>query len=103
MTQWTVCCLVMVYVVKNRLCVCMLTVGLRFCVCRVMVHIVAQCHEEGLEHYLRSYVKVKYGRFSFSYTVCNSTFCNTPYFGLFHVTSCAMFALFLGLSPAVRV
>uniref|UniRef100_A0A4W4H8U0 Dedicator of cytokinesis 9b n=1 Tax=Electrophorus electricus TaxID=8005 RepID=A0A4W4H8U0_ELEEL len=26
---------------------------------RVMVHIVAQCHEEGLEHYLRSYVKVK--------------------------------------------
>lgn len=26
--------------------------------CRVMVHIVAQCHEEGLEHYLRSYVKV---------------------------------------------
>ncbi|XP_076152864.1 dedicator of cytokinesis protein 9 [Alosa pseudoharengus] len=26
-------------------------------VTRVMVHIVAQCHEEGLEHYLRSYVK----------------------------------------------
>lgn len=26
---------------------------------RVMVHIVAQCHEEGLEHYLRSYVKVR--------------------------------------------
>lgn len=26
--------------------------------CRVMVHVVAQCHEEGLEHYLRSYVKV---------------------------------------------
>ncbi|KAM9482209.1 dedicator of cytokinesis protein 9 isoform 1-T1 [Clarias gariepinus] len=24
---------------------------------RVMVHVVAQCHEEGLEHYLRSYVK----------------------------------------------
>ncbi|GAA6089969.1 dedicator of cytokinesis protein 9 isoform X2, partial [Tachysurus ichikawai] len=24
---------------------------------RVIVHIVAQCHEEGLEHYLRSYVK----------------------------------------------
>lgn len=23
-----------------------------------MIHIVAQCHEEGLEHYLRSYVKV---------------------------------------------
>ena len=28
--------------------------------CRVMVHIVAQCHEEGLEHYLRSYVKVQF-------------------------------------------
>uniref|UniRef100_A0A8C6LJ83 Dedicator of cytokinesis 9b n=1 Tax=Nothobranchius furzeri TaxID=105023 RepID=A0A8C6LJ83_NOTFU len=26
-------------------------------VTRVIVHIVAQCHEEGLEHYLRSYVK----------------------------------------------
>uniref|UniRef100_A0A3Q1I7Y3 Dedicator of cytokinesis 9b n=1 Tax=Anabas testudineus TaxID=64144 RepID=A0A3Q1I7Y3_ANATE len=26
-------------------------------VTRVMVHIVAQCHEEGLEHYLRSYAK----------------------------------------------
>lgn len=26
---------------------------------RVMVHVVAQCHEEGLEHYLRSYVKVR--------------------------------------------
>uniref|UniRef100_A0A6Q2Z760 Dedicator of cytokinesis 9 n=1 Tax=Esox lucius TaxID=8010 RepID=A0A6Q2Z760_ESOLU len=26
-------------------------------VTRVMIHIVAQCHEEGLEHYLRSYVK----------------------------------------------
>uniref|UniRef100_A0A4W5NWI2 Dedicator of cytokinesis 9 n=1 Tax=Hucho hucho TaxID=62062 RepID=A0A4W5NWI2_9TELE len=26
--------------------------------CQVMIHIVAQCHEEGLEHYLRSYVKV---------------------------------------------
>ena len=25
---------------------------------RVMIHVVAQCHEEGLEHYLRSYVKV---------------------------------------------
>lgn len=23
-----------------------------------MVHVVAQCHEEGLEHYLRSYIKV---------------------------------------------
>lgn len=28
---------------------------------RVMVHVVAQCHEEGLEHYLRSYVKVRCG------------------------------------------
>lgn len=28
--------------------------------CRVMIHVVAQCHEEGLEHYLRSYVKVKF-------------------------------------------
>uniref|UniRef100_A0A669ER24 Dedicator of cytokinesis 9 n=1 Tax=Oreochromis niloticus TaxID=8128 RepID=A0A669ER24_ORENI len=26
-------------------------------VTRVMIHVVAQCHEEGLEHYLRSYVK----------------------------------------------
>ncbi|XP_014914811.1 dedicator of cytokinesis protein 9-like isoform X3 [Poecilia latipinna] len=26
-------------------------------VTRVMVHVVAQCHEEGLEHYLRSFVK----------------------------------------------
>uniref|UniRef100_A0A4W5P569 Dedicator of cytokinesis 9 n=1 Tax=Hucho hucho TaxID=62062 RepID=A0A4W5P569_9TELE len=26
-------------------------------VTKVMIHIVAQCHEEGLEHYLRSYVK----------------------------------------------
>ncbi|XP_035264875.1 dedicator of cytokinesis protein 9-like isoform X5 [Anguilla anguilla] len=26
-------------------------------VTRVMIHIVSQCHEEGLEHYLRSYVK----------------------------------------------
>lgn len=25
-----------------------------------MIHIVAQCHEEGLEHYLRSYVKVNF-------------------------------------------
>uniref|UniRef100_A0A3Q2CU88 Dedicator of cytokinesis 9b n=1 Tax=Cyprinodon variegatus TaxID=28743 RepID=A0A3Q2CU88_CYPVA len=28
-------------------------------VTRVMVHVVAQCHEEGLEHYLRSFIKVK--------------------------------------------
>uniref|UniRef100_A0A674DS12 Dedicator of cytokinesis 9 n=1 Tax=Salmo trutta TaxID=8032 RepID=A0A674DS12_SALTR len=27
-------------------------------VTKVMIHIVSQCHEEGLEHYLRSYVKV---------------------------------------------
>lgn len=40
---------------------------------RVMIHIVAQCHEEGLEHYLRSYVKVivilvhlSYGTFSYA-------------------------------------
>uniref|UniRef100_A0A3P9II38 Dedicator of cytokinesis 9b n=1 Tax=Oryzias latipes TaxID=8090 RepID=A0A3P9II38_ORYLA len=26
-------------------------------VTKVMVHVVAQCHEEGLEHYLRSYIK----------------------------------------------
>uniref|UniRef100_A0A3P8XCC2 Dedicator of cytokinesis 9b n=1 Tax=Esox lucius TaxID=8010 RepID=A0A3P8XCC2_ESOLU len=30
-------------------------------VIRVMVHIVAQCHEEGLEHHLRSYVKYSTG------------------------------------------
>lgn len=30
------------------------------CLLRVMIHIVAQCHEEGLEHYLRSYVKVEF-------------------------------------------
>ena len=29
-----------------------------FYVFRVMIHVVAQCHEEGLEHLLRSYVKV---------------------------------------------
>lgn len=33
---------------------------------RVMVHVVAQCHEEGLEHYLRSYVKVLYFSYLFS-------------------------------------
>lgn len=37
----------------------MLSVCFCVCACRVMVHVVAQCHEEGLEHYLRSYVKVK--------------------------------------------
>ncbi|KAI2663347.1 Dedicator of cytokinesis protein 9 [Labeo rohita] len=33
---------------------------------RVMVHIVAQCHEEGLEHYLRSYVKYVFRTDSYS-------------------------------------
>ncbi|XP_043098646.1 dedicator of cytokinesis protein 9 isoform X10 [Puntigrus tetrazona] len=33
---------------------------------RVMVHIVAQCHEEGLEHYLRSYVKYVFKTQSYS-------------------------------------
>ncbi|XP_058258113.1 dedicator of cytokinesis protein 9 isoform X2 [Hemibagrus wyckioides] len=33
---------------------------------RVMVHIVAQCHEEGLEHYLRSYVKYVFKTETFS-------------------------------------
>uniref|UniRef100_A0A8C2GIB6 Dedicator of cytokinesis 9b n=1 Tax=Cyprinus carpio TaxID=7962 RepID=A0A8C2GIB6_CYPCA len=33
---------------------------------RVMVHIVAQCHEEGLEHYLRSYVKYVFKTESYS-------------------------------------
>nr|XP_055068831.1 dedicator of cytokinesis protein 9 isoform X7 [Misgurnus anguillicaudatus] len=33
---------------------------------KVMVHIVAQCHEEGLEHYLRSYVKYVFKTESFS-------------------------------------
>lgn len=38
-----------------------ISILLSFFVCffRVMIHVVAQCHEEGLEHYLRSYVKVK--------------------------------------------
>ena len=27
-------------------------------VCRVLVHIVAKCHEENLDHYLHSYIKV---------------------------------------------
>ncbi|KAA0716136.1 Dedicator of cytokinesis protein 9 [Triplophysa tibetana] len=37
-------------------------------VTRVMIHIVAQCHEEGLEHYLRSYVKMtRNQRFSASF------------------------------------
>uniref|UniRef100_A0A8C5FL99 Dedicator of cytokinesis 9b n=1 Tax=Gadus morhua TaxID=8049 RepID=A0A8C5FL99_GADMO len=35
---------------------------------RVMVHVVAQCHEEGLEHYLRSYIKV--GPHLGSHTYC---------------------------------
>uniref|UniRef100_A0A8C5CC43 Dedicator of cytokinesis 9b n=1 Tax=Gadus morhua TaxID=8049 RepID=A0A8C5CC43_GADMO len=37
-------------------------------VTRVMVHVVAQCHEEGLEHYLRSYIKV--GPHLGSHTYC---------------------------------
>lgn len=28
------------------------------CTCSVIIHIVSRCHEEGLEHYLRSFVKV---------------------------------------------
>ncbi|XP_055361068.1 dedicator of cytokinesis protein 9 isoform X6 [Betta splendens] len=37
-------------------------------VTRVMVHIVAQCHEEGLEHYLRSYAKFGFKPESYSST-----------------------------------
>lgn len=46
---------------NNTVCVCVHVkcVFLCVCACRVMVHVVALCHEEGLEHYLRSYVKVK--------------------------------------------
>lgn len=47
-------------ILDNWLCLFMY---LLCCCClfvRVMVHVVAQCHEEGLEHYLRSYIKVKY-------------------------------------------
>uniref|UniRef100_A0A8C7ZXL0 Dedicator of cytokinesis 9b n=1 Tax=Oryzias sinensis TaxID=183150 RepID=A0A8C7ZXL0_9TELE len=35
---------------------------------RVMVHVVAQCHEEGLEHYLRSYIKFVFKPEPFSST-----------------------------------
>lgn len=35
-----------------------------------MIHIVAQCHEEGLEHYLRSYVKVSVLRRYISFQLC---------------------------------
>lgn len=28
------------------------------CFTRVLVHIVAKCHEENLDHYLHSYIKV---------------------------------------------
>ncbi|XP_063733796.1 dedicator of cytokinesis protein 9 isoform X2 [Eleginops maclovinus] len=35
---------------------------------RVMVHVVAQCHEEGLEHYLRSYIKFVFKPESYSST-----------------------------------
>lgn len=45
------------------LCCCYLFV-------RVMVHVVAQCHEEGLEHYLRSYIKVKYDSINAGNGVC---------------------------------
>ncbi len=50
-------------ITKIKTCCLSLSVShallLSICIpCRVMVHIVAQCHEEGLEHYLRSYVKV---------------------------------------------
>lgn len=39
---------------------------------RVMIHVVAQCHEEGLEHYLRSYVKVEHDPYSLlSYKLVN--------------------------------
>lgn len=40
---------------------------------RVMVHVVAQCHEEGLEHYLRSYVKVQS---IFMLTICRQYICS---------------------------
>lgn len=30
------------------------------CTFSVIIHIVSRCHEEGLEHYLRSFVKVTY-------------------------------------------
>lgn len=30
------------------------------CTFRVIIHIVSRCHEEGLDHYLRSFVKVTY-------------------------------------------
>ncbi|XP_023820908.1 dedicator of cytokinesis protein 9 isoform X4 [Oryzias latipes] len=37
-------------------------------VTKVMVHVVAQCHEEGLEHYLRSYIKFVFKPEPFSST-----------------------------------
>lgn len=40
-----------------------------------MVHVVAQCHEEGLEHYLRSYVKVQ----------CNPTIASDVLYVLVHI------------------
>uniref|UniRef100_A0A3Q0T1I1 Dedicator of cytokinesis 9b n=1 Tax=Amphilophus citrinellus TaxID=61819 RepID=A0A3Q0T1I1_AMPCI len=41
-------------------------------VTRVMVHVVAQCHEEGLEHYLRSYVKFVLKPEAYSFTNAKS-------------------------------
>ncbi|XP_030604322.1 dedicator of cytokinesis protein 9-like isoform X2 [Archocentrus centrarchus] len=41
-------------------------------VTRVMVHVVAQCHEEGLEHYLRSYVKFVLKPEAYSFTSAKS-------------------------------
>ncbi|XP_047432549.1 dedicator of cytokinesis protein 9-like isoform X9 [Mugil cephalus] len=41
-------------------------------VTRVMVHVVAQCHEEGLEHYLRSYIKFVFKPETYSSTSVKS-------------------------------
>ncbi|XP_039600530.1 dedicator of cytokinesis protein 9 isoform X5 [Polypterus senegalus] len=41
-------------------------------VTRVMIHVVSQCHEEGLEHYLRSYIK-----YVFKTEPYNATFSKT--------------------------
>uniref|UniRef100_A0A671WCN3 Dedicator of cytokinesis 10 n=1 Tax=Sparus aurata TaxID=8175 RepID=A0A671WCN3_SPAAU len=38
-------------------------------VCRVLVHIVAKCHEENLDHYLHSYIKVCFSWFFFELIV----------------------------------
>uniref|UniRef100_M4AB29 Dedicator of cytokinesis 11 n=1 Tax=Xiphophorus maculatus TaxID=8083 RepID=M4AB29_XIPMA len=39
---------------------------------RVIIHVVSKCHEEGLEHYLRSFVKVTYSPYPYS----SSYFCH---------------------------